>query len=237
MIALPELIKPFVNLESILVISGGLAISSTIFLSVDDVKNLMKLFLKILTRKEATTHAEQIIQQLINLAKEAHISGKRHINITNKNITNPFLIRAASMIIDHFGEDYIHNTLENDIIEMRRRHNILIDYFTTMGALSPMFGLLGTVMGIILLLRSLNDVSKIGASMSLAMNNTLYGILFAAMLFLPIAKKLENMSDKEARIRELIMDGILMIEREEAPSKVEKYLKGYLTTQKKTNEK
>lgn len=227
MIAVPEFIKPFLNIESIFVICGGLLISSGIFLTIDDIKNLPRLGKKAFSKNTGSDKPEEIIKQLITLAKEAHISGKRHININYKDI-NPFLKRAANMIIDHFGDDYIRNTLENDIIEMRRRHNIMIDYFNTLGALSPMFGLLGTVLGIILLLKNINDVAKIGVSMSLAMNNTLYGILFAAMIFLPIAKKLENMSEREAQLKEMIMDGILMIEREEAPSKVEKYLAGYL---------
>ena len=104
----------------------------------------------------------------------------------------------------------------------------------TMGSLCPAWGMLGTLVGLVILLQNLDDPSMIGPAMALALITTLYGSLFANVIFSPAKKKLESYKAEEKVLMEMIRDGVLYIEGGQRPDFIENDLMNYLPPVQKT---
>lgn len=217
-----------INIDSFFIVFGGLFFSSLLFIPLSDYSGLVRLFYKLVfNRFKFDTNS--LINTITEISKQAQMVGKHRINIDSYK-KNPFLYLAFSLVVEHMDKEFIRKTLENSIYEMRKRHFKAIGYFQTLGSFAPMFGLMGTVIGIINVLRNMSDPSSLGMSMALALITTLYGLLSASLFFLPLAKALEVLSDKEFQLNEMIMEGAILIEEEEAPSRVEHFLRTYEKT-------
>jgi len=97
-----------------------------------------------------------------------------------------------------------------------------------MGSFAPMFGMIGTIMGVTQVLKNVTDIGNIVQGMSLALLTTLYGTVFSAVVFMPVANKLKALNAQEMLAKEIIVEGIAMVMQKEIPLKVEKFLASYL---------
>jgi chemotaxis protein MotA len=103
------------------------------------------------------------------------------------------------------------------------------EIFTTMGAYAPALGMIGTLIGLIQMLQSLEDPSKIGPGMAVALITTFYGAVSAYLVFLPIAGKLKTRSQQEMLVKALIMEGVVAVASGENPRVLEEKLKVFLS--------
>jgi len=124
----------------------------------------------------------------------------------------------------------IKEVLENEIDYLSERHRIGYELFEAMGSYSPAFGMIGTLIGLILMLKSLDSPSKIGPAMSIALVTTFYGAILANVVFLPIAGKLKERSNYEALKKQMIMNGLLTVQQGDIPRVVEQKLVSFLPT-------
>ena len=112
---------------------------------------------------------------------------------------------------------------------MRNRHSTGQDIFKGMGSMSPAFGMIGTLIGLVQMLQTLNDPSSIGPAMAVALLTTFYGAVLANVVFIPIAKKLEERSKEESLYMEIIIEGIVSIANGEHPSITKEKLLAFLS--------
>jgi chemotaxis protein MotA len=111
---------------------------------------------------------------------------------------------------------------------MEQRHNIGSSIFMTMGGFSPTMGIIGTVMGLVMVLSSLGgNMTELGKGVAVAFIATFYGISFANLVFIPIANKLKEKNDEEVFTRELIIEGVLAIQAGDNPRIVEEKLRAF----------
>ncbi len=190
-----------------------------------------KIFLKtgkmvILPQKQMTP--QDAIDELVRLAKVAKSQGRVALNKEVETIKQPFLKFGVQLLTEKTGHAFIKATLDNDIEEMENRHGSIHSMYANMASFGPVYGMVGTIIGLIQLLKGLSDASKIGPAMAVALITTLYGGIVSGVIFIPAKEKLKEMSEREAYLKRLITQGILMIEKEEIPSKVEKFLKSFL---------
>jgi len=195
-----------------------------------------KVFLKtgkmiIMPQKHMTPAAA--IEELVRLSKLSKSKGKVALNKEVETIKHPFLKFGVQLLTEKTGHDFIKATLENDIDEMENRHASIHVMYGNMAGFSPIFGMVGTIIGLIQLLKDLDDPSKIGPAMAIALITTLYGGFFAGVVWTPAKEKLKELSESEASLKRLISQGILLIETDEIPSKVEKFLKSFLQDKEK----
>ncbi|MDD4527265.1 MAG: MotA/TolQ/ExbB proton channel family protein [Candidatus Margulisbacteria bacterium] len=195
-----------------------------------------KIFLKtgkmiIMPKKQMAP--QDAIDELVRLAKISKSQGRVALNKEVETITQPFLKFGVQLLTEKTGHAFIKATLENDIEEMENRHGSIHAMYGNMAGFGPVFGMVGTIVGLIQLLKGLSDASKIGPAMAVALITTLYGGFISGVIFTPAKEKLKEMSENEASLKRLIMQGILMIEKEEIPSKVEKFLKSFLQDKEK----
>lgn len=168
------------------------------------------------------------IKRLSNLAYVARREGLLALEKGLPDIQDPFLVRGLELVIDGSPREKIEEALETELECIKERHATGKKIFDTLGASLPAFGMVGTLIGLIQMLRDLDDPSRIGAGMAVAMVTTFYGALLANLIFLPLGGKLEARSKEETLVRSLMIQGLVAVAEGEAPRVLEAKLKAFL---------
>ncbi len=132
------------------------------------------------------------------------------------------------LIVDGTDPDLVRNILETELVFLEERHLDGQSIFQTMGTYAPAFGMIGTLIGLINMLKFLDDPSAIGPNMSVALVTTFYGSVLANVVFLPMAQKLKIRSNSEILVKELMVEGLLSIQAGENPRIIEEKLKTFI---------
>jgi chemotaxis protein MotA len=144
-------------------------------------------------------------------------------------VKDVFLAKSIQLLVDGTDADGLRTILERDIENIRQRHSIGKGILESMGTVAPAFGMMGTLIGLVLMLRDLEDPSKIGVGMATALITTFYGVLLANLVCLPMGGKLELRSKEETLLKELMLEGIVSIQSGDNPNIVEEKLTIYLS--------
>ncbi len=142
--------------------------------------------------------------------------------------SDPFIKKGLQMLVDGTEPETIRALLE---IEMGTKEHEALDgakVFESMGIYAPTLGIIGAVLGLIAVMKNLADPSKLGHGIAAAFTATIYGIGAANLMFLPMANKLKSVVNRQSRMRELVIDGLVSIAKGENPRNIETRLNGYL---------
>lgn len=170
-----------------------------------------------------------MVDQITALAEKARRTGIESLQEDTPNIRNKFLLFGLHMLIDGMEPETIRMNMEKEIFYTRQRHQNVTSVFRTMGTLSPIFGLLGTLIGVVQVLRNLSDPTAMGEGMAVAITTTFYGIFAANFMFLPLSIKLDELSQRDIMGRELVTDGVMCIQQGDLPVIVKKKLTAFLS--------
>jgi chemotaxis protein MotA len=168
------------------------------------------------------------IKRLSELATVARRDGLLALEKKLPEIKDPFLVRGLEMVIDGTPKDKLEEILGIDLHCIQERHGTGKKIFDQLGASLPAFGMVGTLIGLILMLNQLDDPSKIGSGMAVAMVTTFYGAFVSNMFYLPMAGKLEQRNKEETLLREMMIQGLIALVEGEAPRAMESKLKAFL---------
>ncbi len=171
----------------------------------------------------------ELIRAIVRFAEIAKRSGVDAIAGELRSSPHPFLTDGLQMMLDGVDIHILRERMENDINTTRLRHQQQTNIFTSAGTFAPIFGLLGTLIGVVQVLRNIQNPQMMGSSMAIAMTASFYGIFSANFLFLPIASKLGYYSDEDILSREIIAKGVLSVYEGDVPWLVSKKLEGYLS--------
>ncbi|MDQ7088985.1 MAG: MotA/TolQ/ExbB proton channel family protein [Acidobacteriota bacterium] len=141
---------------------------------------------------------------------------------------DPFLAKAVRLAVDGMEPAAIRTVLETEVAFLQQRHKIGADILDGMASSAPAFGMVGTLIGLVQMLASMEDPSTIGPSMAVAILTTLYGALIANLFCQPLAEKLKNRSREEVNTRLVVVQGVLSIVEGDHPASVEQKLAAYL---------
>lgn len=217
----------FFHVPSMMIVVGGTLSSTLIHFPLAQVLRILTvvkktLFCKLLTEQE-------VIQKMVNysainrrdgaLALEGHLSGAG----------DPFLVKSLQMVIDGAGEEEMQKQLRLEIDSLQERHDTGKKIVEFMGSTAPAFGMIGTLIGLVQMLGSLESPDQIGAGMATALITTFYGALLANLVFIPLAGKLAIRSKAESNLREMIVEGVLGIVRGESPTGIREKMQAFLS--------
>ncbi|MFH2001068.1 MAG: MotA/TolQ/ExbB proton channel family protein, partial [Planctomycetota bacterium] len=146
-----------------------------------------------------------------------------------ESLEDPFLTKGIRLIIDGFPTETVRDILEIDADQSSARHIMGKSIYDSMGAAAPAFGMIGTLVGLVQMLQNLDDPSKIGGGMAVALITTFYGAVMSNMVFLPLAGKLAQREKEEQLIRQIIIEGVIAIQAGDQPQLVEEKLKSFLS--------
>jgi len=216
----------FINIPSMMITMGGTIGATLINFPFSKVVGVMSVVKNAFFHKG--TSPEGIIKLLVNFATIARREGLLALEEKLSTIHDPFLRKGIQLAIDGTPLETTRDILRTEIDYLESRHKVGQEIFTNMGTYAPAFGMIGTLIGLIQMLRRLDDPSKIGQGMATALITTFYGALFANLVCLPIAGKLRVRSEEEIFSRELIIEGILSIQSGDNPRVVEEKLKAFI---------
>jgi chemotaxis protein MotA len=200
----------FLNPAGLAIVFGGTAAATFICYPVKEVGRTINAFLLALSREELPIG--MYIDELVRLAKQASARGAVSLEASLPGMDNFFLRHAVQMLVDGYSRDEINRILDTRIEQHYEQEMSSAGIFRTMARLAPAFGIIGTLIGLIGMMQSMGgDIRALGPAMATALTTTLYGVLFANMLFLPIAIKVEKRIEERVLLMTVIRDGILYI--------------------------
>ena len=214
----------FVNIPSVLIVVGGTLATSFIRFSMSDVSNSVQVALNAFFSR--ISMPQQVIKEIVNLANIARKNGL--IVLEQQPIDDVFLKKAIMYCVDGHEAEFIEEVLKKEVTLTVERHEVGRGVFKSMGDAAPAFGMIGTLVGLVQMLASMDDPSAIGPSMAVALLTTLYGAVLANLFFLPLSDKLALRSHEEERKRKLIIEGVLGILKGLNPRVMEEFLETFL---------
>jgi chemotaxis protein MotA len=191
-----------------------------------DVMGTLKALPGYLTAK--ITPPDETVNALVGLAGQARKEGLLALGDAVRHVEDPFLKRGLEAAIDGTDPEELADILESEIRARRKQAKVSSKLFTDFGGYAPTIGILGTIMSLVHVLGQLSEPNKLGGSIASAFLATLWGVLSANVLWLPIAKRIERIAELQAAQMELAVEGILAIQSGSNPRVVAQKLKALL---------
>ena len=212
----------FIDYASILCVVGGAASAVLICYPLRTVVLLPYSILK--TVMNRTPQTNEIIAQLVGLANIARREGLLALETRLDGLTNYFIKMGIQMAIDGTKPEVIEEVLNNEIAAIARRHSMCKGVLDQLGKYAPAFGMIGTLLGLVMMLNNMSDPSAIGSGMAVALLTTLYGAVLANLFCLPMSEKLGFYNREEIQTLQLIVKGVIAIQSGENPRLIEQKL-------------
>jgi chemotaxis protein MotA len=171
---------------------------------------------------------EELIPKLVEYCKISRREGLLGLEKEIEKISDTFMIKAVRLLVDGSDSDTLRSILGTEIDYVKQRHLTGKGTVEFAGTVFPAFGMVGTVLGLIAMMRKLDDPSHIGEAMAVAFIATFYGVTFSNLVLLPLAGRLETLSKKELFLKEIIMEGVISIQKGDSPMVTEDKLKSFL---------
>jgi len=217
----------FVDVKSVMIVLGGTVATTLINFPVGQVLGVTKVLKNaFLTKNKSPV---EIIQQLVSLAERARREGILSLEAELEVVKDDFTRTGIGLAVDGVEPDLIKDILQTEMAFIEERHRTGQSIFLTMGTFAPAFGMIGTLIGLVLMLQTLNNPATIGPAMAVALLTTLYGSLLANIVFIPIAGKLKIRTAEEILIKELTIEGIMSIQSGDNPRIVQQKLFAFLS--------
>ena len=216
----------FFDVASIMIVLGGTIAATLVSFPIPQVKDIIKLTQKTFANRDS--NPGKIINDIITLANKARKEGLLSLEEATEALEDEFLKKGLMLVVDGTDPDLVRNLLETELDFIEQRHKAGQSLFESMATSAPGFGMIGTLIGLINMLGSLDDPTTIGPSMAVALITTLYGSLLANLFFSPMANKLKVKSGEEILEREIMVEGLLSIQAGENPRIIEEKLKAFL---------
>ncbi len=215
----------FVDPPSLLVVVGGSIAAMMIAFPLSTVIGSIKIALKAFfsPKQSPDTVIERIVDLAVKARKESIIA------LEKEEIEDPFLAKGIRLVVDGTAPNLVRSILRTEIGFMKQRHLSGQSVFKFLGGMAPAYGMIGTLIGLVQMLQSLDDPSSIGPAMAVALLTTFYGALLANIVALPIAEKLAGKSGDEVLMMEVTIQGVLAILEGDNPIIVRSKLEAFLS--------
>jgi chemotaxis protein MotA len=227
--------KPFLNAEAFFVVMGGTFCATLVNYPLGQVLGLGRILRKVLFSTGEDT--SEIVVTFVTLSEKAKKEGFLALQSDVDNIKDDFMRRGLLLVIDGAEAEFIRNMLETEIGFIRERHKVGQEIFNAMGTYSPAFGIIGTVLGMILMLFSIEDVANVPKLMAMALAAAFFGLGAGYLIFLPMGGKLRRRSEEELLIKEIVIRGVLLLQSGATPRVVRDNLMAYLDPVKRESVK
>jgi chemotaxis protein MotA len=214
----------FFNLPSLIITLGGTLAATSFSYSWETLRELGAVVRSVLTTRSGSPQEQ--LATIVQLAQVNHMGGLRALESWEAELDDPLLQRAVSMIVDMRREADVRVAIEQEFFLLAHRYEAARQVLLTMGKLLPSFGMVGTLIGLVLLLRQATDPDPqaLAPALAVAVLTTLYGALFSNALVLPLAAKVQAFIQNREVVMHLTLEGMVLVARNQAPALVQKRL-------------
>ena len=219
-------VAAFADAPSVLIVIGGT------FASIFIAQPLPRVIKSLIAAKFAFLppnfdHADAIAR-IITLSNLARREGVLALEESAQNMEDPFLQKGIMLVVDGADPELVRSVLETEMAFVENRHGDIRNMWEMIAGLGPAWGMVGTMVALVLMMGNLTDIDALAANMALAMITTFYGALLANFISIPIARKLAIYNSEEMLLKEVLIEGILSIQNGENPRIIEEKLKAFL---------
>lgn len=184
----------------------------------------IKLIFKIKKTNEIET-----IKNIIELSNVSRKEGLLALEEAANNVEDDFLKKGLLLIVDGTDPELVRSIMETEQYAVEERHKTVISFWENLASMGPAWGMIGTLIGLINMLKMLSDIGSVGPNMAVALVTTFYGSVLANWIATPTATKLKSNSVKEITVRNIMVEGLLSIQAGENPRVIEEKLKSFLS--------
>lgn len=210
----------FISISSFLIVTGGVVAATMVHFSFDNIRVSFTAFRSLIRAQEVDLRTD--LELLCMFARRIRANGMLTMDRDIEQLESDFMRNGLQLAIDGFKKESLNQIL---IAEIKSRESQMATSVRVLGAMSnyaPAFGMIGTVIGLVLMLQNLSDPQSLGAGLAVALITTLYGTILSNMFFGPLAGKLEYLSKIDVNRKEMVRIGILSIVDGENPRVMEK---------------
>ena len=219
-------IGQFINLPSVLIVLGGTVAATAVAFPTRDLKNIVAVSLRVFRNPQE--EVQGIVEFLGACAQESRKNGLLSLENMARRTKHKPLEKGLALIADGTDSATLHEILSTELKQIQDHHKVGQKIFSEMGKFGPAFGMIGTLVGLVQMLANLQDPSSIGPNMAVALLTTLYGALMSNLFFLPMVTKLERRAKVEAYEIQLMIVGLLSINRGESTQILREKLDAFL---------
>ena len=216
----------YLDLPSAIITFGGSFFAVLASFSLSDFTGGLKSFM--LVFKAPSTDVRGMIQKIIDLSNVSRKEGLLSLEEAAGDLEDEFMKKGILLIVDGTDPELVRGIMETELISTEDRHKSKINFWETLGAMGPAWGMIGTLIGLVNMLYEMDDPSSIGPSMAVALITTLYGSILANWICAPVASKLKTNNSNEIMVKEIMIEGLLSIQAGENPRVIEEKLKSFL---------
>lgn len=220
-----ERVMIFVDIPSMLIVFGGTFGAALTTCPMSSIASTGKVVKHAFFSKPINTRA--VVDEFMDYANRARREGILALEGVVRGISDEYLRKGLQLTVDGLEPQMIGEIMEVEIYNLETRHQKGIDLINAFATYAPALGMIGTVIGLVQMLKSLDDPSTIGPAMAVALITTFYGAILANLLFIPLASKLKTRSAEEVHLREMQLEGILAIAKGENPRLIQEKLSSY----------
>lgn len=219
-------IGSFMDAASVMIVVGGTFSAVIASFPLSMLKNIVKHFAKLVSGKKYKV--DPVIDLLVEFAQLARKNGLLALEEKANELNDPFFKRGIMLVVDAMEADKVREMLETEVESMGQRHEEEISIYEKAAGFAPAFGMIGTLVGLINMLKGMDlsqgSSSTLGDSMATALVTTFYGCVMANLIFMPIAKKLRIRNEEEILYKQIIIEGVIGIQSGENPKNLKEKL-------------
>jgi len=219
-------IRPFIDYPSMVMVGGGCLCAALVSFPIRNVLAVVKVIRKCFFTKQRDPR--EVIAQMVGYADLARRDGILALENLTAQIDDPFLVSGLQMAVDGTDPHVIEGILMCDLEAVEARHAEGRSLFDNIGKFAPAFGMIGTLVGLVIMLKNMNEPKTIGPALAVALLTTLYGAVIANLFALPMAEKLGRRSREEMFVKLIVIQGVMAIQQGDNPRVVEQKLKTFL---------
>ncbi|WP_164101078.1 motility protein A [Candidatus Laterigemmans baculatus] len=227
-------LSAFVDVPSLLVVVGGAIAAALICFPLRSILGAPKVAIKVFLNKDEDLAS--LVADLVALAETARRDGLLALEGKVAEISNPLVRTGIQMAVDGSTPEVVEEVLRTEVNAIATRHREGKSIMDQLARFAPAYGMIGTLMGLIMMLSNMSDPSSIGAGMAVALITTLYGAIMANVFFSPFAEKLGLLSRQEMVGMEIAIRGVLAIQSGESPRAIDQKLQTFIPPRSRKSE-
>lgn len=224
----------FIQISSILIVGGGVFAAIVITFSFAELKAVPKVVREAFRTEDHDL--QELIETFVELSGKARREGLLALEAGLDDVDDPFIKKGVLLAVDGIEPDVIKDIMMAEVVAMEERHRKGRAIIEKAGEYAPAWGMIGTLIGLVLMLQNLNDPGSLGPSMAVALLTTLYGTVLANLVFLPMATKLVNKTDEEVFVKQIIIEGVIGVQSGQNPKILEEKLSAFILQTKQKEE-
>ncbi|MEI5908843.1 flagellar motor protein MotP [Bacillus spongiae] len=226
--------QSFIDIPAVIVVFGGLISAILVSFSLKELKRMIPVIKKSFQKEEFDLKG--LVHTFVTLSERARREGLLALEAEVEDVDDPFIKKGVLLAVDGIEPDVIVDIMNAEILALEDRHRQGRSILEKAGEYAPAWGMIGTLIGLVLMLKSLNDPTTLGPNMAIALLTTLYGTLLANLVFIPMASKLQAKTEKEIFVKQIIIEGVIGVQSGQNPKILEEKLSVFLPKSQRRDE-